>query len=502
MSGSEDAKIPCESCGRTYRWNDKYAGRKVQCKCGAVMRFPDRMPGDEPAQQEEDVYALNTGDDGIPMASEAPAASAGASAKQPADDGHCPECAKEVRPGAIICINCGYNLKEGKKLTTDTEANPAPVPSLAPGRTATAAYTGTADGFFGKISRSWEFAKLSYGIIWDFKRLIVFPIFSGIAAVLVLASFILPLWGLGYFEAKAAATSSTTTVAVTPAEPTEAGNPTAPPAAAAPPAPAPVTTAPATATVDATVANAEDAEGGWNDEADQTYADSGDSVEMTPVDYAILFAFYFCNYFVIVFFNTALIACAMKVVAGEVPTVGYGLSIAFKRLPQIVAWAAISAVVGVLLKVIENANKKVGKIIAAIIGTAWTILTYFVVPVLAVEGVGPVQAIKQSASVLKQTWGEAAIGNFSLGLLNFLICLPVYLILGVLLFLSVTSGNMVFVAAVLAIGAVALVVTAAVSSAADVVFKALLYNYATGRSLPANVDADIFAAAFAPAPEK
>ncbi len=41
---------------------------------------------------------------------------------------------------------------------------------------------------FATIGRSWQFAKISYGIVWDFKKLIVFPLLSTLAAAAVIAS--------------------------------------------------------------------------------------------------------------------------------------------------------------------------------------------------------------------------------------------------------------------------------------------------------------------------
>ena len=138
---------------------------------------------------------------------------------------------------------------------------------------------------FATIGRSWQFAKISYGIVWDFKKLIVFPLLSTVAAVLVIASFAAPLWGTGTLESWMATADPESGVTAT----------------------------------------------------------TADQVAM----YGTLFLFYFCNYFVIVFFNSALTACALKVVNGEVPTIGYGLSTAGKRLPQIVGWAFVSALIGV-----------------------------------------------------------------------------------------------------------------------------------------------------------
>ena len=231
------------------------------------------------------------------------------------------------------------------------------------------------------------------------------------------------------------------------------------------------------------------------------FMDSESGAVATTTDqiwmYSLLFLFYFCSYFVIVFFNAGLTACALKVVSGEEPSIGYGFSMAAKRLPQIVAWALLSAVIGVVLKIIENANEKVGYWVAALLGSAWTALTYFVVPVLVMDGVGPILAIKLSLKTLKGTWGEALIGKFSLGMLSFLIMLPFLIIVGVLFAMAFASGNMVNIVLAGTLGVAVIIIVCAFNSAADVIFKALLYNYATGRSVPSKIDTSNFNAAFA-----
>jgi hypothetical protein len=287
---------------------------------------------------------------------------------------------------------------------------------------------------FATIGRSWQFAKISYGIVWDFKKLIVFPLLSTLAAAAVIASFVAPLWATGTLES-------------------------------------------------------------WLETAGPDAASATSTADQVAM-YVTLFLFYFCNYFVIVFFNSALTACALRVVNGEVPTIGYGLSMAGKRLPQILGWAFVSALIGVLLRVIENAHEKAGAIVAAILGTAWTALTYFVVPVLVMEGVGPITAIKRSLSTLKSTWGEALVGNFSMGFLAFLIMLPVIIVLGILVAGAVAAGNTPAIVLAAVVGVLLVVIAAAATSTADVVFKALLYNHATGRSVPANIDQSLFQDAF------
>src|SRR5262249_54953434 len=150
--------------------------------------------------------------------------------------------------------------------------------------------------------------------------------------------------------------------------------------------------------------------------------------------YVVAFAFYFCNYFVIVFFNSALISCALMRFNGLEPTLGDGFKAAAARLPQILAWALVSATVGVLLKIIENSSEKVGQFIAGLLGLVWGVLTYFVVPVLVVEKLGPIDAIKRSAAILRKTWGESLVANLGIGLIMMVLFLVALLpaVLGIM----------------------------------------------------------------------
>lgn len=212
--------------------------------------------------------------------------------------------------------------------------------------------------------------------------------------------------------------------------------------------------------------------------------------------YVTAFAFYFCNYFVIVFFNTGLLACVFRIVNNGQASLRGGFSFAVQRLPQILGWALVSAVVGVVLKAVETSHRRAGEFISAILGSAWTALTYFVVPVIVLEGLGPVGAFKRSVRVLKQTWGTALVGNFSLGLFAFLLALPVILVVFVLFGMAAAAGNTAGVMASIAVGVILFMIVAAATSAADMVFKAFLFSYATGQSVPQQVDTSEFSEAF------
>ncbi len=229
----------------------------------------------------------------------------------------------------------------------------------------------------------------------------------------------------------------------------------------------------------------------WLQAIDNAWQQNGQPPAWT---YAVVFAYYFVNYFVIVFFNSALVSCALIRFNGETPTIGDGLAAAGRCLPQIVAWALVSATVGVLLKVVENVHEKAGEIISAVLGTAWTVMTYFVVPVLVVERVGPVAAVTRSLSILRRTWGEALIGRFGIGFIMFLLALPGVALLLIGFFVATKVAALGF--ALVAVALLWFVLMSAVGSALNGIFVGALYQYAAQGMVPAGFDAGTMRQAF------
>jgi hypothetical protein len=215
-----------------------------------------------------------------------------------------------------------------------------------------------------------------------------------------------------------------------------------------------------------------------------------------PWIYAVAFAYYFCSYFVVVFCNAALVSCAIIRFNGGKPTVGDGLSAAASRLPQILAWALVSATVGMILKAIENAHEKAGALISALLGTAWTVLTYFVVPVLVVEKLGPLAAFRRSMAILRQTWGEALVGKIGIGFFLLLLALPGILLAVVGIALLAAGPLAVLGAALLILGLIYFVGLAAVSAALQGIFVSALYQYAANGQVPLGFEPDTMRAAF------
>jgi hypothetical protein len=208
------------------------------------------------------------------------------------------------------------------------------------------------------------------------------------------------------------------------------------------------------------------------------------------------FLFYLVMYTVIIFSNTALVGAAMIRLQGGNPTLGDGFRVAFQRITTILGYALISATVGMILRLISERGGLIGTIISSILGFAWSVVTFLVVPILVVENVGPVEAVKRSGSLLKKTWGEQLVGNFSIGTIFGLLGLGVILV-GVLLTVVFAATKSVALMA-LVIGATILAILALslLSSTLSGIYQAALYRYATEGDTSGYFSGDLIQGAF------
>jgi len=203
--------------------------------------------------------------------------------------------------------------------------------------------------------------------------------------------------------------------------------------------------------------------------------------------YGVLFLFYLCNYFVVIFFNAAIIACATIRLRGGNPTAGDGFRAAAARLPVIAGWTVVSATVGIVLRLIEDRSKWVGRIVAGLLGVAWTVVSFLVVPILVVENKNPLTALQESAALVKKTWGEQVVGNFGFGVIFFLLAIPAF----VVIVLGIVSGNVALMAACIVLAAVYLVGLGIVQSALQAIFQAAVFLYARDGQVPEGFEAEL-----------
>lgn len=276
----------------------------------------------------------------------------------------------------------------------------------------------------GRFARSWALAKASLDVLKSDKELLVFPLVSAVALVLVAASFVLPAFGLGLFA--------------------------------------------------------------------QAAGDRG----VPPMFVLWLFAFYLAQYFVMFFFNAALVGAAMIRLDGGDPTVGDGLRIAAGKWRPILGYAAIAATVGMVLRAIEQRAGIVGRIVAGMIGVAWTLATFLTVPLLVAHDVGPLEAVRESAALLKRTWGENLIGKGGIGAAFGLLMFGVLALGGVFAFVSATHGWMALLVADLVLAGLAVLGLALVQAALSGIYSAALYRYATEGNPPAGFDGVLLREAF------
>lgn len=274
---------------------------------------------------------------------------------------------------------------------------------------------------FDKIARSWELVKASASVLRSDKELMLFPLISGLATLVVLATFLLPMFALRIFA------------------------------------------------------------------------------DGFGVGGAVFgFLFYFVQYSVIIFFNCALVGAAMIRMDGGDPTLGDGFRAAKARIPQILGYAAIAATVGVLLQAMKDGkNNFLVRLLGSGLGAAWTLATFLVVPILVSRNVGPIDALKQSVTLLKRTWGENAVGQVGIGaafgLITFLVVLA-----GVDLTVLAAQASWALAIAVGVVFVLGVLLLGIYQAALSGIYSAALYRYAVSHETPQGFAGTDLQHAFAP----
>lgn len=275
---------------------------------------------------------------------------------------------------------------------------------------------------FATVGRTWKIIKICWGILQKDRELLLFPLYSGAAMMILIAITF---------------TSSLST-----------------------------------------------------DTFEKLTAESGATLQ--SADVAFLAIIYFAASFIVIYFNSALIGAAMIRIRGGDPTVKDGFAIANSRLPQIIGWALISATVGLLLRILADKarNNIVGQIAVGILGGAWAYMTFMVIPILVVDRVGPIEAIKRSGSLFKRTWGEQVTANFGFGIISFLAILigaaPAVLV------------AMVAPVAGIILGIITVGITVITVAALEGIFKAALYEYVAEDVVAEDFSADLLGHAYGP----
>jgi hypothetical protein len=195
-----------------------------------------------------------------------------------------------------------------------------------------------------------------------------------------------------------------------------------------------------------------------------------------------------------IYFSVALAAAAGRVFDGQPVSFSEGMAAARGRTGAIAGWAALSVLVGVAISALQRLGGIGATIAAALVGTAWSLVSFMAVPVLAFEGHGPWDTLKRSATLFKERWVGQVTGNIAVGaIVGFLVILPAILLvaLGVVLW-SGDEGDAGLAggAILVAVGAVLFAIGALISGAMRSVFGVALYRYASTGTASATFSED------------
>ena len=277
-----------------------------------------------------------------------------------------------------------------------------------------------------KIRTSWQISKQCWRVLMLDKELLLSPLMSSAAMILVMASFVLPLWGSGMFEA----------------------------------------------------------------------IEQDPNAAHDPVLIGAYLVFYLVSYFVIIYFNSALISCAMIRLRGGNPGIADGFRAANKCLSAIFGWAVVSAIVGMLIRSLEERVGLIGKLVVGFIGIAWAIASYFVIPVIVTENVGPIEALKRSSAIIRKTWGETLTTQVGLSVLVFaagLVAAAFFAGGGALM-----SSDPGLGAVLMGLGALWVFAIVMTSATLQAILTSALYLYAADGKVPENFDNQLLKNAFQP----
>ena len=203
-------------------------------------------------------------------------------------------------------------------------------------------------------------------------------------------------------------------------------------------------------------------------------ADNEEEMSILPV--AILI---FGANFIIVFFNSALISAALERLRGGDPNISSGLSHALKHVHHIFFWSIIVTIMGLIFAAIKANGRNRGgvggimtQIFASFLEAGWAMMTFFVVPIIVSENIGPMSAIKRSSSLFKQTWGNQVAANFGFGIFQIIAMLISF---GVGWFFGLINGTLG-----IAVGLLCATTSISIIYTLEGIYKAALYEHALG----------------------
>jgi len=204
-----------------------------------------------------------------------------------------------------------------------------------------------------------------------------------------------------------------------------------------------------------------------------------------PVAVAIGAGIYLLSMFLATFFNVAFFHQIISALKGEAVSVNAGFQFAFSRIQAILLWSLFAGAIGLLIKTLEERVGLVGKIVLRLVGTAWSVASVFVIPVLIMEpDKNPVNVLRKSALTLKKTWGESLAGYLGLQMTGLVVLFFSFFILGGGVFGSIALHSPWILLAAFLGWILLLVSFAYLTNVASQVYRCALFLYASEGNIP------------------
>ena len=201
---------------------------------------------------------------------------------------------------------------------------------------------------------------------------------------------------------------------------------------------------------------------------------------------------------VAIYFQAALVLGAFQRADGYDPSFSSTLRQVWHVRRQVVEWALLTTTVGLAIRAIEQRLGILGTIFGFLGGLAWAIASFFTIPVLVAEGLGPVAATRRSATLIKQRWGVSLRSTLRVTVLQ-LVWMLAFVAMAVVGAMGLAGGGAVTAVGglLLVVGVIGFLGTAMIASAVLGYARALLYRFSVGLAVP-GIPAELYAGAFVP----
>ena len=216
-----------------------------------------------------------------------------------------------------------------------------------------------------------------------------------------------------------------------------------------------------------------------------------EEVAMQTREYLYLFGIYVIGAFSLALSQAITVHIVYVRAHGGNATLGDGITRAFANIGPLFIWSLITSTVGMILRTISERSALVGKIVTSLLGAAWAILTFFVIPIMVLDKKNAFSAIPTSAQLFKKTWGETLVANVTLGLVFMVAHLLVFAsFIGWLIYAGSTLNPVLLIVSILGV-IVWLIIATLVHSALEGILKTLLYIYASENIVPSNFNKEL-----------